>query len=94
MASSDYARAYEALDRIQELLGYQQLLAERAAAPDCPDAERALLQRDFAGLSEQIDLLADTFQAAASAALGSQLARLRRIMETRAQTGEGSKTPD
>lgn len=94
MASSDYARAYAALDRIRELLGYQQRLAERAAAPDCPEAERALLQRDFAGLSEQIDLLADTFQSAAASALGGQIALLRRIMETRALTDEGGKTPD
>ena len=80
---------------MEELLGYLQRLAERAADPECSDRERALLQRDFAALRSQFDSQNKLFHNEALSAISEQLARISFLEAgAREQSGAPSSATD
>ena len=77
-----FEAALASLDGIEELLQRMLALAQRAAADDCADAERAALQRELSALREQIDSFADNYLNAAVSGMADQISRILSIMET------------
>ena len=92
MEENGFDAAFTSLDHITELLNEMLWMSARAADPDCGDAERMLLQRDFRALKEKLDLVADRYEDAAVAGVLDRITRGGAIMETLPTSPETEKT--